>query len=93
MCDVRDLGVQLDPQSALAEGKPAVVLYDQVPAGIGFSARLFELHSELVQRAREVVATCGCSDGCPSCVGPGGEGGYGGKRETLAILDELTKTG
>jgi DEAD/DEAH box helicase domain-containing protein len=90
MCDARDLGVHSDPQSPLAEGIPAVVLFDQVPAGIGFSQRLYELHDELVRRARELVAACECTDGCPSCVGPGGEGGSGGKKETLAILDALT---
>jgi len=89
MCDPRDLGVHADPQSPLAEGKPAVALYDQVPAGIGFSARLFEVHNELLQRAFEVVSTCPCTDGCPSCVGPGGEGGSGGKKETRAILAAL----
>jgi DEAD/DEAH box helicase domain-containing protein len=90
MCDPRDLGVHADPQSPLAEGKPAVALYDQVPAGIGFSARLFEVHNELLQRAFEVVSACPCVDGCPSCVGPGGEGGSGGKKETGAILAALT---
>jgi DEAD/DEAH box helicase domain-containing protein len=90
MCDPRDLGVHADPQSPLAEGKPAVALYDQVPAGIGFSARLFDVHNELLQRAFEVVSTCPCTDGCPSCVGPGGEGGSGGKKETGAILAALT---
>jgi DEAD/DEAH box helicase domain-containing protein len=90
MCDPRDLGVHADPQSPLAEGKPAVALYDQVPAGIGFSARLFDVHTEFIQRALEVVTTCPCPDGCPSCVGPGGEGGSGGKKETGAILTALT---
>jgi DEAD/DEAH box helicase domain-containing protein len=37
----------------------------------------------------ELVESCECDDGCPSCVGPGGEGGSGGKRETLALLKEL----
>jgi DEAD/DEAH box helicase domain-containing protein len=87
MCDTRDLGVHSDPQSPLANGQPTVVLFDQVPAGIGFSQRLFELHDELMRRAYELVSTCDCSDGCPSCVGPGGENGAGGKSETLAILE------
>jgi DEAD/DEAH box helicase domain-containing protein len=91
MCDPRDLGVHADPQSPLADGKPAVALYDQVPAGIGFSVRLYEVHAELIQRAYEVVSTCACADGCPSCVGPGGEGGSGGKKETDAILSVLLK--
>jgi DEAD/DEAH box helicase domain-containing protein len=90
MCDVGDLGVHSDPQSPLAGGQPAVVLYDRVPAGIGFSLRLYEIHLDLLARAHELVAACECLDGCPSCVGPGGENGLGGKRETLAILQVLT---
>jgi DEAD/DEAH box helicase domain-containing protein len=90
MCDARDVGVHSDPQSPLADGQPAVVIYDQVPAGIGFSERLFELHDELMARAYELVAACECTDGCPSCVGPAGEDGLGGKRETLAIVEALS---
>jgi DEAD/DEAH box helicase domain-containing protein len=90
MCDARDVGVHADPRSPLAEGQPAIVVYDGVPAGIGFSERLYELHGQLMERARELVAACPCLDGCPSCVGPGGENGIGGKTETLALLQELT---
>ena len=91
MCDIGDLGIHSDPQSSLAEGKPAVILYDLIPGGIGLSERLYEIHAELMDRGRELVEACGCEDGCPSCVGPGGEGGLGGKRETLALLKELSK--
>ncbi len=91
MCDVGDLGVHTDPQASLADGRPAVVLYDRIPAGIGFSQRLFEIHQELLSQAHELVSTCECLDGCPSCVGPGGENGAGGKRETLAILQALNQ--
>jgi DEAD/DEAH box helicase domain-containing protein len=90
MCDTRDLGVYSDFQAALSDGHPAVVLYDLVPAGIGFSQRLFEVHSELLTHAYELVASCSCTDGCPSCVGPGGESGYGGRAEALALLQVLS---
>ncbi|MFN8411690.1 MAG: Zn-binding domain-containing protein [Anaerolineales bacterium] len=90
MCDTRDLGVHTDPVWAGADARPSVVLYDHVPAGIGFSQKLFEIHDELIQRAFELVNECSCEDGCPSCVGPGGENGVGGKQETLAILKRLT---
>jgi DEAD/DEAH box helicase domain-containing protein len=93
MCDSRDLGVHADPQSPLCDGQPAVVIYDQVPAGIGLSQHLFSIHAELLMRAQELVMTCECLDGCPSCVGPGGELGMGGKQETLAILSELVSEG
>jgi DEAD/DEAH box helicase domain-containing protein len=93
MCDLRDVGVHSDPSSPLADDRPAVVIYDQVPAGIGFSERLYELHDELMARAHELVDECECADGCPSCVGPAGEDGIGGKRETLALLEALSATG
>ncbi len=89
MCDPRDLGTLTDPAWKPANGLPTVVLYDLVPAGIGFSQKLFEMHDELIQRSLELVGECECEDGCPSCVGPGGENGVGGKQETLEILKEL----
>lgn len=87
MCDPGDLGVHSDPKSDLAEGAPVVVIFDNVGNAMGFSERLFELHDELIAAAHELVAACGCHDGCPSCVGPGGEQGRGAKRETLALLE------
>jgi DEAD/DEAH box helicase domain-containing protein len=89
MCDAGDLGTHIEPVENKSFGQPSVVLYDQVPAGIGFSEKLFEMHNELVARAYELVSECQCTDGCPSCVGPGGENGYGGKQEALEILKEL----
>ncbi len=91
MCDPRDLGTFTEPAWSAVGGLPSVVLYDLVPAGIGFSQKLFEIHDELMQRAFELVSQCECEDGCPSCVGPGGENGVGGKKETLAILEQITK--
>jgi DEAD/DEAH box helicase domain-containing protein len=95
MCDPADLGLHTDltlshgdaTQSTLAQ--PGIVIYDDVPGGIGFSQKLFELHDELMQRALELVQDCKCKDGCPSCVGPGGENGMGGKLETIEILIQL----
>ncbi|MCX6057052.1 MAG: DEAD/DEAH box helicase [Chloroflexi bacterium] len=89
MCDPRDLGIHTNPSWSAVNGLPSVVLYDHVPAGIGFSQKLFEIHDELIQRALELVGACECEDGCPSCVGPGGENGIGGKVETLEILRNL----
>ena len=88
MCDPNDLGVHTDAAGTILDA-PSIFLYDQVPAGIGFSEKLFEIHDELMARTLELVSECECKDGCPSCVGPGGENGYGGKQETIAILKEL----
>ena len=90
MCDPGDLGLHVDAAGAVF-GAPSIVLYDQVPAGIGFSQKLFEIHDELLARALELVIECPCEDGCPSCVGPAGENGIGGKEETVEILREVTR--
>lgn len=90
MCDPADIGVHTDPQSLLADGQPVVLLYDQVPAGIGLSQNIYHIYSQLLEQARQLVSECPCQDGCPSCVGPGGENGAGGKQETLTLLDCLT---
>jgi len=90
MCDINDLGLNSDPQSPLADGQPAVALYDLIPAGIGLSEKLYEINEILLANAQELVSTCYCHDGCPSCVGPAGENGAGGKAETLALLGYLT---
>lgn len=89
MCDTRDIGVHVDPESALTQGQPTVVIFEQIPAGIGFSQRLYDRHAVLIQNAYHHVKSCPCRDGCPSCVGPGGELGSGGKEETIAILKKL----
>jgi DEAD/DEAH box helicase domain-containing protein len=89
MCDAADLGTHVEPVENQTFGQPTVVLYDAIPAGIGFSQKLFDMHDELIARALELVSECPCADGCPSCVGPGGENGYGGKQEALEILKEL----
>ncbi len=89
MCDPGDLGVHVDAAGTVRAGLPSVILYDEIPAGIGFSQKLFEMHSDLAARALELVSQCPCQDGCPSCVGPGGENGLGAKDSTLALLKTL----
>ena len=89
MCDPGDLGVHTDFNSPLGDGRPVVLIHEQIPAGIGFSKSLYDREKELLETAFELVRACSCLEGCPSCVGPGGEKGYGGKMETLAILELL----
>jgi DEAD/DEAH box helicase domain-containing protein len=89
MCDPGDLGVFTEFNSPLGKGRPVVLLHEQIPLGIGYSNNLFERERELLEKTYQLVSLCSCQDGCPSCVGPGGEKGSGGKKETLAILNHL----
>jgi DEAD/DEAH box helicase domain-containing protein len=69
--------------------EPNLYLFDAYPGGIGFSEPLFRAHELLVQKARELIAACGCEQGCPSCVGPAGDLAPRAKEAALAILDRL----
>ena len=69
MCDPRDLGSVAEVRSVTTR-LPTVTVFEVYPGGVGFSARLYELHGELLEDAAELVRDCPCAAGCPSCVGP-----------------------
>lgn len=88
MCDPSDLGV-VSEASATGSGMPTVTVYEKTPAGLGFSQRLFELHTALLANVAELVAACPCTAGCPACVGPvpdHQEGDLDAKALTLALV-------
>jgi DEAD/DEAH box helicase domain-containing protein len=89
MCDHEDLSTLTEAKSVLNDGNPAILIYDNIPGGIGLSQRLFEQDQTLIQGALEMVSECPCQDGCPACVGPMGEEGFGGKVHALALLRSL----
>ena len=104
MCDRHDVGVSIDggslERSTRTGGRggvpdalalePNVFIYDNYPSGIGFSRPLFEMHALLLERTRELISSCPCASGCPSCVGPEGNTGPHAKLVASAILDHLT---
>ena len=76
--------------SSVADGdEPRVFIYDNYPGGIGFSEPLFRMHDDLIARTRDLIASCPCESGCPSCVGPLGDVGVKAKDVALAILERL----
>lgn len=67
LCDRNDIGgiaYPLHPQI----GKSAVFIYDGYPGGVGLAATGFKRIEELLEKARAMVETCGCEEGCPSCI-------------------------
>jgi len=69
--------------------EPNLYLYDSYPGGIGFSEPLFRAHNLLMEKTRELISSCECEEGCPSCVGPAGDFAPRAKEAALAILDRL----
>jgi DEAD/DEAH box helicase domain-containing protein len=87
-----DAGPTAPSSAEVARAAPRVYLYERVPAGLGFSALLYELHESLLTAAHEVVRACGCARGCPACVGPVLEDQplqLETKRLTLALLERF----
>jgi len=69
MCDPRDLGAVAEVRSPFTR-RPTVTVYEVYPGGVGYAARLYELHEELLRAAADLVRDCPCLSGCPSCIGP-----------------------
>lgn len=70
---------------------PTVFIFDAYPGGIGFSDLLYEGHDRLLTSARNLIESCTCTHGCPSCVGPVLEVGPAAKETALAIIELITE--
>jgi DEAD/DEAH box helicase domain-containing protein len=91
MVDPRDLGLVTQVRSP-HDGSPTIYLYEAVPGGVGLAERLWQRHAELVDGAADLVASCGCDGGCPSCTGPlpaGGEADLDARGLALRLLSRL----
>jgi DEAD/DEAH box helicase domain-containing protein len=66
MCDASDVGTVVDATNL---GAPAVFLFDRFPGGVGYAQKAFEHMEQVLEAALELVETCPCEKGCPSCVG------------------------
>ena len=85
MTDPRDLRTVPMIRSPYSN-KPTIYIYENTPGGVGYSKKLFNLNSQLLVAAQDLIKSCGCKNGCPSCVGPVLEVGEYGKEVALAVL-------
>lgn len=88
MCDTRDLRSISQVRAPFTE-RPTIYIYENIPAGVGLTEKLFRDSDELFAACRQHVGQCPCSNGCPSCVGPSMEVGADGKPGVLRLLDYL----
>lgn len=89
MCDRKDIEAFCEDSSDLANGAPVVLIYDNIPGGIGLSRKLYDLCHRILREALQLVSNCSCAEGCPACVGPVAENGSGAKQHVTAILKEM----
>ncbi|MBE5762344.1 MAG: DEAD/DEAH box helicase [Clostridiales bacterium] len=85
MCSAYDIACHYHVRDPFT-GKPTIYLYDTVAGGIGLSDKAYEMANTLLEEALDVMTTCKCGTGCPSCVGP-----LGGKEHSVRILRRLLR--
>ncbi|HID06755.1 MAG TPA: DUF1998 domain-containing protein, partial [Armatimonadetes bacterium] len=66
MADMADVGALVDSANT---GVPTLFVYDAHAGGIGFAQKAYELIEDILRAACELINSCPCEDGCPSCVG------------------------
>ena len=66
-CDRWDIGGVSTPLHPDTE-RCTVMVYDGHPGGAGFVDRAFESAGVWLSATRELISSCRCETGCPSCV-------------------------
>ncbi|MBI4331853.1 MAG: DEAD/DEAH box helicase [Chloroflexi bacterium] len=67
LCDRNDIG-GVSTASHWETGKPQIFIYDGYPGGIGIAEKGYELVQELWEATLNLVKSCPCEEGCPSCI-------------------------
>lgn len=92
LCGPEDIGVILDTKNEITGFENSILIYDNISYGLGLSLELYNNFHVILPEMLKHVKECGCHHGCPSCVGPVSDDGYGGKEETIRLLELLMES-
>lgn len=87
MCDSSDIYVNTSV-SEPGLGGPAIFLSDAFPGGVGLAEGAYGSVRLILTACRDRLASCGCRDGCPSCIGHS-TNGVRAKDMTKKLLNDL----
>ncbi|GAA0347991.1 ATP-dependent helicase MrfA [Bacillus carboniphilus] len=85
MCDRNDIVVTPQVKASHNE-KPTLFFYDRYPGGIGLSEKVYENIEEIISETKQMISSCPCNSGCPTCIGMDTENERA-KKKTLELLD------
>ncbi|MDG4763393.1 DEAD/DEAH box helicase [Solwaraspora sp. WMMD406] len=88
-CDRWDIG-GLSTAAHPDTEAPTVFVYDGHPGGAGFAERAYQAARTWLGATRDLIASCGCETGCPSCVQSpkcGNGNNPLGKADAVRVLD------
>ena len=83
LCDPGDIGVCERLKDPLLSD-PCLYLYDSYPGGTGLSEGFLANAEAIFRGCLELVASCPCASGCPSCIGPSA---FVPDRPSTSVLD------
>ncbi len=92
MCDRRDIGGFSSPVFP-GTGEAVVLVYDAYEGGIGLCENAYKLFETIAAATYDLVRTCRCESGCPSCIfSPkcGNDNKPLDKAGTIRILGEIS---
>ncbi|MDZ7346093.1 MAG: DEAD/DEAH box helicase [candidate division KSB1 bacterium] len=90
MCDRKDFSA-LPMVRSPYNGRPTIYFWDHYPGGIGLSKKLFSIFPLAASAALNLLRSCNCRNGCPSCVGPPLEIGDQAKSVARVILEHVVR--
>jgi DEAD/DEAH box helicase domain-containing protein len=82
MCDRHDIGVAERLKDPYTD-EPSLYFYDSCPGGSGLAEGFLKNLSSILKAAGDLVDSCFCDRGCPSCIGP--ESGKGQENVKLEV--------
>jgi DEAD/DEAH box helicase domain-containing protein len=88
MCSPTDIHMTVEMRD-LIHGLPTIYLYDAYPGGIGIATRVYQTARLVFEMAKDMIESCPCESGCPSCVGPQSQA-VDAKTLALRILKTVT---
>jgi len=72
LCDPRDIGIAERLKDDFFN-TTALYIYDTYPGGSGISEGFLDKLEFIIQGVQDIISSCPCSSGCPSCIGPSDE--------------------